>query len=109
MHKTLYVGNFASHQDAGAVERLLSGCGKVLRFKVAAHDDFIRRHGGFAVVEMASEDDAKSAIRVLDGSTFEGNRLTVRPASADEEISAHHCRMFTTMNMGDDPDPRKKV
>jgi hypothetical protein len=67
VQKTLYVGNFASHEDAGAVEHLLSGYGKVLRFKVMAYDDFVRRHGGFAVAEMEAEWEIVTASFVGDG------------------------------------------
>jgi RNA recognition motif-containing protein len=109
MRKTLYVGNLASHQDAGAVEQLFSNCGKVLAFKVMAHDDIFRRHGGFAVVEMESEHDAIIAIRTLDGSTFHGNALCVRTATELEEAAAGHPRMFSTMNMADDPVPPTNV
>ena len=109
MKKTLYVGNFASHEDAGAVEHLLSGYGKVLRCKVMAYDDFVRRHGGFAVAEMESEQQATNAIRALQGSTFRGNRLTVRAATAAEETTAGRSHKFSTMNMGDETElPKRK-
>jgi RNA recognition motif-containing protein len=109
VRKTLYVGDLASHEDAGAVVRLFSSCGKVLHFKVMAHADILCRDGGFAVVEMESEHDAILAIRTLDGSAFRGNTLKVRAATAVEETAAGRSRMFTTMNMADDPEPLTNV
>jgi RNA recognition motif-containing protein len=109
MRNALYVGNLASSQDAGAVERLLSSCGKMLRFTVIAHPDMVRGHGGTAVVEMECKDDAILAIRTLDGSTFHGNTLIVRAATAVEETASGHPRLFSTMNMADDPEPPTNV
>jgi RNA recognition motif-containing protein len=109
VEKTLYVGNLASHQDAVAVERLFSCCGKVLHLKVMAHDDIFRHHAGFAIVEMESEHDAIGAIRTLNGSEFHGNTLTVRAATALEETAAGHPRIFGTMNMADEPQPPPNV
>jgi len=105
VQKTLYVGNLPSRQDAAAVERFVSSCGKVLHIKMMAHSDFFRRYGGFALVEMESENEAITAIRALDGSTFHGNTLSVRAATAMEETAAGRPRMFGTMNMVDDPEP----
>jgi RNA recognition motif-containing protein len=107
MRKTLYIGNLPSHRDAGAVEQLLSGCGKVLHLKVMTHADFVRRHGGFAIVEMETEHDALMAIRTLDGCVFLGNTLAVREATVAEVTKAGHSHMFSKMSEG--PAPRSDV
>jgi len=98
METTLYVGNLPSHRDADAVQQLLSGCGKVLHLKVMTHDDFVRRHGGFAIAEMASERDALAAISNLDNSTFRGHTLAVRAATTAEVTEAAHSHMYSEVN-----------
>ena len=113
MRKTLYVGNLASHADPREVESLLTSVGKVLHFKMMAHEDFIRRRGGFAIVEMENESDAVQAVRTLHGTDLKGNELEVRPATAAEETASGHPRIFGTMNMGDElasapPPPPKR-
>ena len=105
MRKTLYIGNVKSHQDAGELERLVAAAGKVVHFKMMMHDDMIRRHGGFAIVELETEDDASNVARTLHGKSFQGTTLEVRLATAAEETASGHPRMFDTMNMGDDPVP----
>ena len=104
VQKTLYIGNITSREDADEVQRLAAGAGKVLHFKVMAHDDIIRRHNRFAIVELESEADAARVARALHGS-FRGMALEVRAATAEEESAAGHPRIFGTMNMGDDPVP----
>lgn len=105
MQNTLCVGNLPSAANPAAVEKLLSTCGKVLNVKVMAHADIFRRHGGFAVVQMETEDDATKAIRTLDGSKFHGNTITVHAETALEATAAGRPRMFSTMNMAEDPEP----
>lgn len=104
MRKTLFVGNLASHEDAGEVERLCAKSGRVLYARVMARLDLFHGHGGFAVAEMEDEADAMDAIRALDGTQFRGQMLSVRPATAAEETAAGHSRMFGPMNMTDDED-----
>jgi RNA recognition motif-containing protein len=103
MQKTLYIGNLPSHRDAGAVEQLLLGCGKVLHLKVMTHTDFVRRHGGFAIVEMGSETDALTAIETLNDSDFLGNTLVVRVATVAEITDAGHAQVFSKMSDGPVP------
>jgi RNA recognition motif-containing protein len=103
MRKTLYIGNLPSHRDAGAVEQLLLGCGKLLHLKVMTHTDFVRRHGGFAIVEMENETDALKAIQTLDDSDFFGNTLTVRLATVAEITDAGHSNTFSKMSDGAAP------
>ena len=98
METTLYVGNLPSRRDADAVQQLLSGCGKVLHLKVMTHHDFVRRHGGFAIVEMASERDALAAISNLDNSTFHGRTLAVRAATTEEVTEATHSHTYSKMS-----------
>lgn len=109
MRKTLYIGNFASRQDAGEVQRLVSSAAAVLNFRMMIHDDIFVRRGGFAVVELESEADAVRVARALHGSSFHGTRLKVRAATAREETAAGNPPMFGTMNMSDDEYRQKNV
>lgn len=65
------------------------------------YGDFIRRHGGFGVVEMRTKQEARTAIHALNNTEFRGGTLSVRAATAAEETAAGHPRMFETMNMTD--------
>jgi RNA recognition motif-containing protein len=109
MRNAVYVGNLASSLDAGALQRLFSSCGKMLRFTAIGHPDIVRGRGGSAVVEMECEDDAILAIRTLDGTALHGNTLVVRAATAVEETASGHPRLFSTMNMADDAEPPTNV
>jgi RNA recognition motif-containing protein len=109
VRKTLYIGNLVSHADARELRRLVAGAGKVLHFKMMIHDDdLVRHHGGFAIVELETEEDASAVARALNGTTFMGTRMEVRPATAVEETASGHPRMFGTMNMDDDAAPSTK-
>jgi len=106
MQKTLYIGNLPFRQEAGAVRRLVAGCGNVVQFTVVDSGEIIRLpggSGGFAIAEMESEQDVAAAIDALHGRSFNGRTLTARIASAREQTAAGQPRMFSTMNMGDDP------
>jgi RNA recognition motif-containing protein len=105
METTLYVGNLPSHRDTTAVQKLLSGCGKVLHLRVMTDADFVRRHGGFAIAEMATERDALAAISNLDNSTFHGHTLAVRAATTQEVTNATQSHAFSEMNATDDLEP----
>ena len=110
MQTTIYIGNLPSHRDADAVEQLVSACGKVLHLKVMTHHDFLRRHGGFAIVEMASEKDALAAISNLDHSTFRGRTLDVRAATTEEVTEAIHSHAFSEIHKAaDNPEPPTSI
>lgn len=102
MRKTIYIGNVASPRAGDELRTLVAGVGKVLHFRMLMHEDVIRRHGGYAVVELESEADARAVMRALHGEPFHGEALDVRPATAVEETASGHPRVFGTMNMGDD-------
>jgi RNA recognition motif-containing protein len=105
MQTTLYIGNLPSHRDVGAVQQLLSGCGTVMHVRVMTHNDFVRRHGGFAIVEMETERDALAAIHNLDNSTFRGHTIAVRAATTAEVTEATHSHMFSESTTTDDSEP----
>jgi len=98
----LYVGSLASLEDERELTRLFSPYGTVVYAKVAAHADLFRGHGGFAVVEMHTDEEARNAISALNDFEFRGRMLGVRRATASEQTAAGHSRMFESMDMGDD-------
>ena len=89
--------------DGGDLELLLSRFG-VVRYAAVVAGDGPAGDGPFGVVEMQSEDEARSAIRVLDGFEIRGALLTVRWATPPEQTACGHPAMFGTMNLsgGDD-------
>jgi RNA recognition motif-containing protein len=96
----VYVGSLACRENWRDVAAMFSAYGTVVYAKVMAHDDdFVRRHGGFGIVEMSTKREARTAIHALDNSEFRGRTLRVRAATAAEETTAGHPRMFGTMNM----------
>ena len=97
MRNSLYVGNLAS-SDGQELEALLSRFG-IVRYAAVAPGDGAPHGGYFGVVEMQSEDDARAAIRVLDGFEIAGVPLSVRWATPPEQTSCGHPAMFGTMNM----------
>jgi RNA recognition motif-containing protein len=96
----VYVGSLACGENWRDLSALFAAYGTVVYAKVVAHDDdCVRRHGGFGIVEMSTKLEARTAIRALDNSEFRGRTLRVRAATAAEETTAGHPRMFGTMNM----------
>jgi len=89
LRKSLYVGNLAS-PDGQSLEALLARFG-VVRYAAVAPGDGAPHGGGYyGVVEMQSEDDALTAIRVLDGFEIAGAPLSVRWATPAEQTSCGH-------------------
>ena len=113
MQKTLFIGNLPFRQNPAAVQRLVARCGGIVQFTMMEPVDAAEAgaglrvgpgaEGGFAIAEMESEHDVIVAIVMLDGVLFNGRRITARVASAREQSAAGQPRMFSTMNMGDDP------
>ena len=90
------------------LEDLLSRFG-VVRYAALVAGDGSAGGAAFGVVEMQSEDEARSAIRVLDGFEIDGVPVAVRWATPPEQTAGGHPAMFGTMNMsgesGDDGPP----
>ena len=100
MRMALYVGSLACRENWRDVAAIFSAYGTVVYAKIMVHDDdCVRRHGGFGIVEMSTKLEARTAIQALDNSEFRGRTLRVRAATAAEEATAGHPRMFRTMNM----------
>ena len=69
----LHVGNIPQSMSKDNLVRIFTGAGKVLRATISTDD----HHKLFALIEMASEKDAATAIDYLDGRDFDGVKLTV--------------------------------
>ena len=79
MARKLYVGNLPFNVDEQALQELFAGKGTVDSVTVM-RDQATGRARGFAFVEMASDDEAQTAIRELNASQVGGRSLTVNEA-----------------------------
>ena len=89
--------------DDRGLEHLLSRFG-VVRYATVVAGDGTAAGDRFGVVEMQSEDEARSAIRVLDGFEIDGVLVTARWATPLEQTASGHPAMFGTMNLSDGGD-----
>ena len=75
----IYVGNLDYKVDEKDLDDVFSEYGTVSSAKVIM-DKFNGRSKGFGFVEMENQDEAKKAIRELDGATFENRKIMVNEA-----------------------------
>jgi len=79
MSSNIYVGNLTFNTTSDDLERLFAAYGQVERAQVISDRD-TGRSRGFGFVEMASDDEAKTAIEELNGTNVDGRDLTVNVA-----------------------------
>jgi RNA recognition motif-containing protein len=79
MAKKIYVGNLNYRTTADGLRGLFTQYGEVVSANIVT-DRQTGQARGFGFVEMASDEEAKSAIAALDGQEFEGRRLRVNEA-----------------------------
>jgi cold-inducible RNA-binding protein len=79
MGKTVYVGNMSHEITDARLTELFAAHGEVIEVRVVT-DQYTGRPRGFAFVDMASEDAAKTAISELNGQTVDGRQLKVAEA-----------------------------
>ena len=79
MARKLYVGNLPFSAGEQELQELFAGAGQVESVNIV-RDMATGRARGFAFVEMATEDDAQSAISKLHNAQFGGRNLTVNEA-----------------------------
>ena len=84
MAKKLYVGNLAYSTTEAALSDLFGGIGEVLSVNLIT-DRMTGRSKGFAFVEMADEETAKTAITQLSGKELDGRALKVDEARPRRE------------------------
>mgnify|MGYP001061000864 FL=1 len=79
MNLKLYVGNLPFGASEDDLKKLFSEVGEVRSVKIVI-DSYSGRSRGFGFVEMASGEDAKKAISLLNGKTLMDRTLTVNEA-----------------------------
>ena len=79
MGRKLYVGNLPYDTGEAELQELFAKAGSVESVTVM-RDQATGRARGFAFVEMASDDEAQTAIRELNASQVGGRSLTVNEA-----------------------------
>ena len=89
MNRKLYVGNLSYTTDEGALQALFADAGPVESARVV-RDKMTGQSRGFAFVEMASDDGAKSAIERFHQAEVDGRRLTVNEARPQEAGSGRN-------------------
>ena len=79
MNRKLYVGNLPYETNESDLETLFASAGAVESVNVI-RDRETGRARGFAFVEMATDQDAQTAVSTLNEREFGGRRLTVNEA-----------------------------
>lgn len=79
MGKKLYVGNLPFSASEGSLEELFGAHGTVESARIITDRD-TGRSKGFGFVEMASDEEAETAVNKLNGYEYEGRALTVNEA-----------------------------
>jgi RNA recognition motif-containing protein len=79
MGKTVYIGNVGQEITDERLRELFAAHGEVLEIRVVT-DHYTGRPRGFAFVDMATEEAAKTAISELNEQTVAGRQLTVAEA-----------------------------
>ena len=89
MAKKIYVGNLSYRTTAEGLRGLFTQFGEGVSANVVT-DRQTGQARGFGFVEMAGDDEAKSAISALDGQEFEGRKLRVNEAMDRPRESRDH-------------------
>lgn len=79
MTKKLYVGSLSYSIDSKGLETIFAAAGSVQSAQVIMDRDS-GRSKGFGFVEMSTEEEAKKAIRELNGTTHDGRAIAVSEA-----------------------------
>ena len=86
MGKRIYCGNLSFQSSEDDVRALFAPHGEVTDVHIVM-DRETGRSRGFAFVEMATDDQAKAAIKALDGTAAGGRNLKVNEAQPREDRS----------------------
>ncbi|WP_300596880.1 RNA-binding protein [Niabella sp.] len=79
----IYVGNLSWNLKDQDLQNLFAPYGEVTSAKIVS-DKFTNRSKGFGFVEMASDDEAKSAIEALNGTEVDGRNIVVNESRPKE-------------------------
>ena len=86
MASKLYVGSLAYSVNDDKLKELFAEAGTVVSAQVIVDRDS-NQSKGFGFVEMSSEDEAKEAIKLLNGKDVDGRTLVVNEARPKEDRS----------------------
>lgn len=85
MAMRLFVGSLPYSVDDDELTTLFSEFGSVASAKVILDRDHNNRSKGFGFVEFENDDDAKAAIKGLDGKDINGRSIVVNEARPQEK------------------------
>lgn len=88
MGTKLYVGNLSYSVSQDDLQQMFADHGTVVAVQLIT-DRETQRSKGFGFVEMASDQEAQSAIAGLNGKSIDGRALTVNEARAQEARAGH--------------------
>ncbi len=80
----IYVGNLSRQVTEEGLKQLFEAFGQVKSCRIIK-DKFSGDPKGFGFVDMDNQDEAQNAIKQLDGTEFEGNRLKVNEARPPQQ------------------------
>lgn len=86
MSNKLFVAGLSYSLTDSKLEEYFSKVGHVLSAKIIT-DRYSGQSKGFGFVEMETEEEAKKAIKELDGTDFEGRKIIVKEARPQEDRS----------------------
>lgn len=84
----IYISNINYATKVESLERLFAQFGEVTSANIIM-DKMTGRSRGFGFVEMANDEEGQKAIDALNGTEFEGKKLTVNVARPKSEGSNH--------------------
>ena len=84
MATNLFVGNLPYSMDSDKLGQLFAQAGQVVSAKVIS-DKYSGRSRGFGFVEMATPEETKKAIELLNGKDVDGRALVVNEARPRED------------------------
>ncbi|ANH82573.1 RNA-binding protein [Niabella ginsenosidivorans] len=79
----IYVGNLSWNLKDQDLQNLFASYGEVASAKIVS-DKFTNRSKGFGFVEMANDDEAKTAIDALNGTEVDGRNIVVNESRPKE-------------------------
>jgi len=85
MTTRLYVGNISWDTTEATLRAAFASDGRTVTDTHIVTDRETGRPRGFAFIEMASEDQARSAIEALDGTCLDGRDIRVNEAQARQD------------------------
>lgn len=81
----LFIGNLSYMIDEAKLKEVFAQAGSVVSAKVIT-DKYSGRSRGFGFVEMSSDEEAKKAIELFNGTAVEGRPLVVNEAKPPKQI-----------------------